>query len=243
MPGRCQLASDSAAPRREAVCCAARHRVTRQQVGADRLREVPRGALAGDAQRGEVGQPGQLPATCGKPVRRGRGQHDQVGRGQASDADEVVHRGVRAEEPDAPPPLVQHDPEREERQVVQLARWAGQPRHRSVPAAPAPAEDGQPAPHHLGGEVLLGDGKRTPGPVLADAMHHGDEDVAEGVLDGHGREAAVEHPLGALLVEVAEGAHEVAAQFGGAVVPDGRREVGEGRHGCSIRASPQVTGA
>ena len=123
-----------------------------------------------------------------------------------------LDRRVGAEIDDAPAARAQREPERDEAEVVVLARQAGEHGRGADPHAPAAGDAEQPATQDGGGEVLLGDRCVAACPALSELAQVGQHDFAQQRLQGgHGQEP-VEDRLCPRLVEAVQRVGELFAQ-------------------------------
>jgi hypothetical protein len=126
----------------------------------------------------------------------------------------------------------QGQPERDERQVVQLARRAGEDGQRAPSLTPAPREAEQAPAEEVAREVLLGDGRGPCFPALPQIVEIRDDEIAQQRFDADGGERAVESLLRGRLVEPLEGlrqgiAIESRLASPGETLGGGRRLEGE----------------
>ena len=126
------------------------------------------------------------------------------GSSRAGGVHEAVDRRVRAEVGDAPAAAVQGEAERDQPEVVLLARRAGEDRTRPLARVPAAADPQQPSTDQVAGEVLLGDGRVARRPPLAEVDEVGKDHGAEDGLDRERAEQGVERRLSAGLVEAVQ---------------------------------------
>ena len=101
------------------------------------------------------------------------------GRDRPAASDQFVDRRARPEVVDPPPVPVEHDPEDQQRQVVQLVGRAGDDRPWSVAIPPPAGQTRQASPDHVAGEVLLGDRDLAALPALAELAQVRHDDVAQ----------------------------------------------------------------
>ena len=128
-----------------------------------------------------------VPAVIGRPSRTS----SSIGR-------------VRPEVVDPPPVAVQHDPEDQQRQVVQLVGRAGHDRPWPVAVPPPAGQTRQPSPDHVAREVLLGDRDLAPFPALTQLVQVRQHDVAERRRQREVRQQPIEYALRRGFVEVVQ---------------------------------------
>ena len=120
-------------------------------------------------------------------------------------------RRVAAEVRDAPALRAEREPERDEPELVLLARQARQQRDRADAPAPAAREAEQATAKHAGREVLLGDRDLLALPARTEVAQVRKDDLGERCLDRGYCEHPVEDRLRRRLVEAVEGGCELGA--------------------------------
>lgn len=126
---------------------------------------------------------------------------------------------VGAQQRDAPPLLAQREREADQRQVVQLARRAGQDGARAAAIVPAAATPDEPGAQHPAGEVLLGDGDLAGAPSLAEVAQIREHDARDHRLEGEVLHDVVDRRVCAALVEALQRGTQlgdrIAVELGG----------------------------